>query len=240
MCEHYSYWTSKNDFIFSVYRKAEQSSDQGNDSPEVKYKTHTSSCSGEAPAGYLHKAEMSTTCEDAIDSNRKQESDGKNTFLEKNYDAEYNTDNTDIEKYMSEVNLSDTYCDCTNADVDTNQDQVSANAIAETNDQSYDLNEYDLRNLFEPEITSQAFVENVRVHNINRIELEEEMVSTITANRECSQGDGSEADTIKYLETNGAITFVQKYVSEGSIRKKCLFWKRKLNYALVKYILTYF
>lgn len=112
---------------------------------------------------------------------------------------------------------SDTYYNCMNTDTDTNQ--ISANVIAETNDQSYDLNEYDLHNLFEPEITSQTFAGNI--HNINRIKLEEEMAPTIKAvNRECSQGDGSKADTIKYLKTNGKIKFIRKYVSEGNIKEK--------------------
>ncbi|XP_012232130.2 uncharacterized protein [Linepithema humile] len=199
----------------------EQSSDQSNDSPEVKLETHTSNCSGEALAGYLHETEMSMTCENAIDS--KQESDKRNTSIEKNYD----TDRFDIETYINELKIpSDMYYDYT--DVDTNiknQNQVSANAIAETDDQSYDLNEYDLRNLFEPEITSQAFVQNVHIHNINRIKLEEEMAPTIKAiNRECSQGDGSEANTIKYLETNGEIKFVQKCASEDSF--SCYHWSR--------------
>jgi len=163
---------------------------------------------------------MSTTCENATNSNRKQENDSRNTSIEKNC----HTDRSDVKKYTNDLNelniSSDTYHDCVNVDININQNQVSANAIAETNDQSYDLNEYDLHNLFKPEITSQTFVENVLVHNINRVKLKEEMAPTIKAiNRECSQGDESEADTIKYLETNGKIKFVRKCVSEGSIEK---------------------
>ncbi|KYN38219.1 hypothetical protein ALC56_07259 [Trachymyrmex septentrionalis] len=97
----------------------------------------------------------------------------------------------------------------TNANIDVHQNKFSA--IAEMDDQSYDLNEGDLYNLFEPEITSQPVVGK----NINRIKLKEEMAPTVRAiNREHDQGDGpvtAEANMTnnKYLEANGEIKFIR-------------------------------
>lgn len=100
-----------------------------------------------------------------------------------------------------------------NVNIDVHQNNFSA--IVEMDDQSYDLNEGDLYNLFEPEITSQPVVGK----NINRIKLKEEMAPTVRAiNRECDQGDGpvtAEANTTKYLEANGEIKFIRMNVQTG-------------------------
>ena len=103
----------------------------------------------------------------------------------------------------------------TNANIDVHQNKFSA--IAEMDDQSYDLNEGDLYNLFEPEITSQPVVGK----NINRIKLKEEMAPTVRAiNREHDQGDGpvtAEANMTnnKYLEANGEIKFIRMNPQTG-------------------------
>jgi len=125
-----------------------------------------------------------------------------------------------INKRISKLRISANRDDA-NANIDVNQNEYSANAI-EMDDQSYDLNENDLCNLFEPEITSQSIVG--KIQNINRIKLKEEMAPTIRAiNRKCGQGDGpvtAEANATKYLEANGEIKFVRTNMQTGNIRNK--------------------
>lgn len=158
---------------------------------------------------------MSTNYENAIDSNRENNENA--TFVHKNvctFDEAHMCKlktMTDCDKENVNSNI--------NANIGTNQNKISASAIAKMDDQSNDLNKHDLYNIFEPEITSQAIVE--KIQNINRAELKEEMAPTIRAiNRESGQGDKPvivEAGTTKYLEANGAIKFLRINIQEGSI-----------------------
>lgn len=162
---------------------------------------------------------MSTTHENVKDCDQK--SDQKSDCAASMHEAACNEHEFHIEKCIDKLRIS---TDCDNVDVnfDTNQNKFSANAIAEMDDQSYDLNENDLYNLFEPEITSQPIVG--KIQNINRIKLKEEMAPTVRAiNRECGQGDGpvtAEANATKYLEANGEIKFVRINAQTGSIRNE--------------------
>lgn len=154
---------------------------------------------------------MSTTHENIINYNQKSD-------VTSIHEAACNKYEFHIEKCISKLRILTDM----NINMDMNQNKISANAIADVDDQSYDLNESDLCNLSEPEITSQPIVG--KIQNINRIKLKEEMAPTITAvNRECGQGDGpvtAEANTTKYLEANGVIKFVQLNTQTGSIRNK--------------------
>ncbi|XP_072745578.1 uncharacterized protein [Anoplolepis gracilipes] len=193
----------------------------------AKCETHTSYCSREELTRESHETEMSMNYENAIDFN--QEENGNDaTSVRKN-----TVFNITGDMYKLEIM---TACDDVNVNIDANQNEISANAIAKKDHQSYDLNKNDLCNLFEPEITSQANVE--KIQNINRTELKEEMAPTIRAiNTECGQGDGPvivEAGTTKYLEANGTIKFLRTNIREDSLflydwskiwKKKN--WKRK-------------
>lgn len=175
-------------------------------------KTYTSDHLGEAQSS--HETEMSTTHENVKDCDQKSNA----TFI---HEAACNESEFHTEECKDERRIS-TDRDNVNVNFDVNQSEFSANAIAEMGDQSYDLNENDRYNLFEPEITSQPIVG--KIQNINRIKLKEEMAPNVRAiNRECGQGDGpvtAEANTTKYLEAHGEIKFVRINAQTGSIRKK--------------------
>lgn len=174
----------------------------------VNCKTYTSNHLREAHSS--HETEMSTTHENVKNCDQKSNADSAE-FI---YEAAYNEHEFDIEK-LSKLRIS---TDRDNMNFDMKQSESSANAIAEMDDQSYDLNENDLYNLSEPEITSQPIVG--KIQNINRIKLKEEMAPTVRAiNRECGQGDGPvETNAIKYLEANGTIKFVRISAETGSIK----------------------
>lgn len=159
---------------------------------------------------------MSTTHENVKIKDYNQ----KNNYATSIHEAACNEYEFHVEKYMDKLRIS---TDCNNVDVnfDVNQNKFIANAVAEMDDQSYDLNKNDLYHLFEPEITSQPIVG--KIQNINRLKLKEEMAPTIRAIRECGQGDGpvtAEANATKYLEANGEIKFVRINPQAGSIRNK--------------------
>lgn len=155
---------------------------------------------------------MSTNHENAIDSNQEN-NENDTTFVHKDgcttCDIEELTYKSEIMTACNDVNVNVNV----NTNIEANQNEIT---IANIDDQSDNLNKNDLCNLFEPEITSQAIVEN-----INRTELKEEMAPTIRAiNRECGQGDGPvivETDTTKYLEANGTIKFLRTNIQEGNI-----------------------
>lgn len=179
----------------------------------VNCKTYTSNHLGEAHSS--HKTEMSTTHENVKDCDQKSNTNCA-TFV---HEAAYNESEFHIEKRIDKLKIS-TDRDNRDINLDVNQSEFSANAIAELDDQGYNLNENDLYNLFEPEITSQPIVG--KIQNINRIKLKEEMAPNVRAiNRECGQGDGpvtAEANTTKYLEAHGKITFERINAQTGSIR----------------------
>lgn len=183
----------------------------------VNCKTYTSNHLGEAHSS--HKTEMSTTHENVKDCAQKSNTN-RAAFV---HEAAYNESEFHVEKRICKLKISTDNID--NKDVkdinfDVNQSEFSANAIAELDDQGYDLNENDLYNLFEPEITSQPIVG--KIQNINRIKLKEEMAPNVRAiNRECGQGDGlvtAEANATKYLEARGEIKFVRINAQTGSTR----------------------
>jgi len=159
---------------------------------------------------------MSTNYENAIDSNRESNGNDATSVLKNDctFNIEEHACKLEIMTDCDDVNVNDNI----NANIDANQNEINANAITMMDDQSNDLNKNDLRNLFEPEITSQAIVE--KIQNINRAELKEEMAPTIRAiNRESGQGDEPvivEAGTTKYLEANGTIKFLRN-IQKGSI-----------------------
>ncbi|XP_077268862.1 uncharacterized protein LOC143900938 isoform X1 [Temnothorax americanus] len=174
-----------------------------------------------------HETEMSTTHENVENCYQKN----KATYAAFIYKAAYNENEFCIEKCIDKLGIS-ADCDNVNVNFDVNQNEFSANAIAEMGDQCYDLDENDLRNLFEPEITSQPIVG--KIQNINRIKLKEEMAPTVRAiNRECGQGDGpvtAEAKATKYLEANGEIKFVRISAETDSpfLYHWSKLWKKKV------------
>ncbi|XP_050447053.1 uncharacterized protein LOC126849349 isoform X2 [Cataglyphis hispanica] len=180
-----------------------------------KCETHTSYCSHKELTRCSHETEMSTNHENAIDSN--QESNGNNAISVHKNDC-------NIGKHTYELEIM-TACNDANVNVDVNtnikanKNEITENAIANMDDESDNLNKNDFCNLFEPEITCQTIIE--KIQNINRTELKEEMAPTIRAiNRECGQGDGPvivEASTIKYLEANGTVKFLQINIPEDSL-----------------------
>lgn len=159
---------------------------------------------------------MSTNYENAIDSNRENNGNDATSVLKNDctLNIEEHACKLEIMTDCDDVNVNDNI----NANIDANQNEINATAITKMDDQSNDLNKSDFRNLFEPEITSQAIVE--KIQNINRAELKEEMAPTIRAiNTESDQGDEPvivEADTTKYLEANGTIKFLRN-IQKGSI-----------------------
>ncbi|XP_029680339.1 uncharacterized protein LOC115245945 [Formica exsecta] len=189
-----------------------------------KCETHTSYCSHKELTRCSHETEMSTNHENAIDSNQEN-NENDTTFVHKDGCATCNieelTYKSEIMTACNDVNVNVNV----NTNIEANQNEIT---IANIDDQSDNLNKNDLCNLFEPEITSQAIVEN-----INRTELKEEMAPTIRAiNRECGQGDGPvivEADTTKYLEANGTIKFLRINIQEDSLflYHWTKIWKRK-------------
>ncbi|XP_070162832.1 uncharacterized protein [Polyergus mexicanus] len=189
-----------------------------------KCETHTSYCSRKELTRCSHETEESTNHENAIDSN--EENNGNDTtFVYKNGSAACNIEELPYKlEIMTACNDANVNVNV-NTNIEANQNEIT---IANIDDQSDNLNKNDLCNLFEPEITSQAIVEN-----INRTELKEEMAPTIRAiNRECGQGDGPvivEADTTKYLEANGTIKFLRINIQEDSLflYHWTKIWKRK-------------
>jgi len=161
----------------------------------------------------VKECETKTNSEKAKSSERfqpEQENDADDPdSVEKNFDARESSNE-------SRMNLS-TVCDYANDHLDNN-DTDDTNASAELNDGYYDLNENDLRNLFEPEITSQTVEE---IQNINRIKLEEEMAPTIRAvdGERDREGRLAETGTLKYLRAIGKIKLSQKNTPKGSINK---------------------
>ncbi|XP_011698355.1 PREDICTED: uncharacterized protein LOC105456172 [Wasmannia auropunctata] len=219
-------------------RKIKQSTDQN-----ANCETYTDSYSHEAPACSSYKTEMSTTHENVKDCDQKSngnyaafvcESASNGCEFQKMFEE---TEDLRVEKCLSKLKIS-TNCDHMNSNNDVNKNEFSANATAEMDGLSYDLNENDLYNLFEPEITSQSVVD--KIQNINRIKLKEEMAPTVSAiNRECGQGDEpvtAEANATKYLEASGEIKFVRSSTQTDSMlsyhwsklgQKKV--WKKRCN-----------
>lgn len=194
-------------------RRSTESLDQN-----AKCEAHTSNCSREELTRYSHETKMSMNYENAIDFNQENnENDATSVHKDDTFNIEEHMYKLEIMTACDDVNVNTDV----NADIDINQNEISANAIAKMDDKSDDLNKNDLCNLFEPEITSEAIVE--KIQNINRTELKEEMAPTIRAiNRECGQGDGPvivEAGTTKYLEANGTIKFSRTDIREGRYMK---------------------
>jgi len=157
------------------------------------------------------ETKTSTHSENTESSKRfqlEQENDAEPDMLEKNFES-LNESHMDVS----------TVCDYANYDhVDNNTDET--NASTELNDECYDLNKNDLRNLSMPEITSRTVEE---IQNINRIKLKEEMAPTIrTVNGEHDHEGKrtvAETGTLKYLKAIGKIKLLQEYVARGSINK---------------------
>ncbi|EGI57325.1 PREDICTED: uncharacterized protein LOC105154081 [Acromyrmex echinatior] len=180
------------------------------------------------PACSSHESEMSTTHVKDCDDQKSNANDA--TSIDKAASNEFQ------DKKGKEKLKTFTDCKDMNTNIDMHQNKFSA--IAEMDDQSYDLNRDDLYNLFKPEITSQPVVGK----NINRIKLKEEMAPTVRAiNRELDQEDGpvtADANTTnnKYLEANGEIKFIRintqtdsLYWSNSFIKKKTWIRKCKLQ-----------
>ncbi|KYN15425.1 PREDICTED: uncharacterized protein LOC108765127 [Trachymyrmex cornetzi] len=183
------------------------------------------------PARSSHETEMSTTHVKDCDDQKSNANDATSI-----HEAASNGCKFQDEKCIGKLKtLILTDLENTNANIDVHQNKFSA--IAEMDNQSYDLNGGDLYNLFEPE--SQPIVSK----NINRIKLKEEMAPTVRAiNRECDQGDGpvtAEANTTnnKYLEANGEIKLIRMntqtdslyHWSNSLIKKKTWIRKCKLQ-----------
>jgi len=160
---------------------------------------------------------MSTNSENAQNCERFQPEQENHAddpdLVQKSSDARESSNET-------RMNVS-AICDYANDHVDNdNTNDNTSNGSIELNDGCYDLNENDLRNLFEPEITSQT-VEKIR--NINRIKLEEEMAPTIRAVDEEHDHEGrptvAETGTLKYLKAIGKIKLSQENTPKGSINK---------------------
>ncbi|XP_011167171.2 uncharacterized protein LOC105201032 [Solenopsis invicta] len=200
-------------------RKIKRSLDQN-----AKCETYTSNYLREAPAISSHEIEMSMTCENVKDYDKKSNANDRavihnaasNEYESQKYLDKHLDDN--LEQYLEDKLRIFADRDDVNVITDVNKNELSANAIAGMDGKSYSLNKNDLCNLFEPEIMSQPIVG--KIQNINRIKLKEEMAPTIRAiNRECGQGDGpvTEANATKYLEANGEIKFVQMAAQADSL-----------------------
>ncbi|KAL0107692.1 hypothetical protein PUN28_014770 [Cardiocondyla obscurior] len=179
---------------------------------KINCETYTNKYSRVAHSEYETK--MSTTCENSENYDQINYED----LIHKKACDKYGFC---IEECTDKLGLSkdDDYFDNDLLNFNVNKNKFSANAIAAMDDQSYDLNKYELYNLFEPKITSQPIVG--KIQKINRIKLKEEMAPTVRAiNRECGQRDRPtvEANATKYLEANGEIKLVRIDAQTGNIR----------------------
>ncbi|XP_011868201.1 PREDICTED: uncharacterized protein LOC105562185 [Vollenhovia emeryi] len=175
-----------------------------------------------------HETEMSTTHKIVKDYNPKS-----NANVADIHEAVCNEYEFYSEKFIDELVKISENLDNVDINLEVNENKCSASAIAEMDDVGYDdLNDNNLYNLFEPEITSQPIVG--KIQNINRIKLKEEMAPTVRAiNREYGQGDGpvtAEANATKYLEANGEIKFIRICADSDSpfLYHWSRLWKKKM------------
>ncbi|XP_012054875.1 PREDICTED: uncharacterized protein LOC105617949 [Atta cephalotes] len=216
--------------ISGIPHKSKQLNRKINQSLEQNNNCGTST-SDYLPARSSHESEMSTTHVKDCDDQKSNVNDAISIDEAASNGCKFQ-DKKGKEKLKT---LMDRFKDM-NTNIDMHQNKFSA--IVEMDDQSHDLNEGDLYNLFEPEITSQQVVGK----NINRIKLKEEMAPTVRAiNRELDQADGpvTEANTTnnKYLEANGEIKFIRMntqtdslyHGSNSFIKKKIWIRKCKLQ-----------
>ncbi|EZA50607.1 hypothetical protein DMN91_003726 [Ooceraea biroi] len=218
------------------YRRKRQSSDQNTDVKEAEGDIYTSNCSRQEASC---ETEMPTTHEKTKSFKRfkrYQESDAEDTdLMQKNCDRCDSLNKT-------RMNVSTV---CNYADDHVCKNRNDTNATTDLNDGCYDLNEGDLRNLFELEITSETVEE---IQNINRIKLKEEMAPTIRViNRERDQEDRpvavAETGTTKYLEAIGKISLSYVDMPEdstfGHYWPRCIkTWKQTCKVQIAYSILT--